>query len=147
MRRWRQDEAHALVGSGGAASLAGPGNSINTLTDLNNTDGTPREAFNLVAGATSTNVFSQVDSPAVCLNLTSTNGNMVGGAFKTGDIRLRQRFLTTFRLPGYGGGQADTAAVVAFVQNNNTGVETGSAIANFPAGGSGFVGGAACAQP
>ena len=76
-------------------------------------------------------------------------GNTLGGSGGSGttDFRLRQRFLTTFRLPGYGGAAGDTAAVVAFVQGNNTGAETGSATANFPAGGGGFVGGAACPTP
>ena len=54
---------------------------------------------------------------------------------------------TTFRLPGYAGAAGDTAAVVSFVQGNNPGAETGSATANFPAGGGGFVGGAACPTP
>ena len=76
-------------------------------------------------------------------------GNTLGGSGGSGttDFRLRQRFLTTVRLPGYGGAAGDTAAVVAFVQGNNTGAETGSATANFPAGGGGFVGGAACPTP
>jgi hypothetical protein len=80
------------------------------------------------------------DAGTMCAAIT---GNTLGGSGGGGttDFRLRQRFLTTFRLSGYGGGQADTAAVVTFVQNNDTGVETGSATANFPAGG------AACAQP
>jgi hypothetical protein len=63
------------------------------------------------------------------------------------DFRLRQRFNTTVRLPGYGGAAGDTAAVVAFVQANNPGIETGSATADFPATGGGFVGGAACPTP
>ena len=86
------------------------------------------------------------DAGTICAAIT---GNTLGGSGGGGttDFRLRQRFLTTFRLPGYGGAAGDTAAVVAFVQGNNLGVETGSATANFPAGGGGFTGGVACPTP
>jgi hypothetical protein len=63
------------------------------------------------------------------------------------DFRVRQRFNTTVRLPGYGGAAGDTAAVVAFIQANNPGAESGSATVDFPATGGGFVGGAACPTP
>ena len=43
------------------------------------------------------------------------------------DIRLRQRFNTTIRLPGYGGANTDTAAVNTFVAGNNGGAEVTSA--------------------
>ena len=86
------------------------------------------------------------DAGTICAAIT---GNTLAGAGGSGttDFRLRQRFLTTFRLPGYTGAAGDTAAVVSFVQGNNPGAETGSATANFPAGGGGFVGGAACPTP
>jgi hypothetical protein len=59
------------------------------------------------------------------------------------DIRLRQRQSTTIRLPGYGSGASDTAAVEAFVAANNPGAEV-FAQANTPPGG-GFTGtGATC---
>ena len=87
--------------------------------------------------------------PTAGMKNAAITGNTLGGSGGSGttDFRLRQRFLTTFRLPGYGGGAGDTAAVVAFVQGNNTGSETGSATANFPTGGGGFTGGAACPTP
>ena len=86
------------------------------------------------------------DAGTICAAIT---GNTLAGSGGSGttDFRLRQRFRTTFRLPGYAGAAGDTAAVVAFVQGNNPGTETGSATANFPAGGGGFVGGAACPTP
>ena len=70
--------------------------------------------------------------------------NSIAGSGANGgtDFRVRQRFGTTVRLPGYGGGATDTAAVVAFIQGRNTGAETGSATVQAP--GAGFVGGAAC---
>ena len=66
------------------------------------------------------------------------------GANGSEDFRVRQRFSTTVRLPGYAGGSTDTAAVVAFIQGRNNGAETGSATVQAPGGG--FVGGAACAS-
>jgi hypothetical protein len=86
------------------------------------------------------------DAGTIC---TSITGNTLAGSgsIPNTDFRLRQRFGTTVRLPDYTGTAGDTAAVVAFVQGNNPGAETGSATVNFPAGGGGFVGGAACAIP
>ncbi len=86
------------------------------------------------------------DGGFTCAAIT---GNSLAGSAVAGldDFRLRQRFNTTVRLPGYGGAAGDTAAVVAFVQGNNPGAETGSATVDFPATGGGFVGGAACPTP
>ncbi|MGH2721561.1 MAG: hypothetical protein ACRDJO_08165, partial [Actinomycetota bacterium] len=91
------------------------------------------------------------DAGTLCVDIGGAGAlaNSIAGSganFGT-DFRLRQRFNTTVRLPGYGGPATDTATVIAFVQGRNTGSETGSATVNAPAGGSGFVGGAACPQP
>jgi hypothetical protein len=132
----------------GALNLTVSGNTINDMLDTDAANGTPREAFHANIGATSTNVFGQIDSHAVCLGLTSTAGNMVGGAFKNGDIRVRQRFRTSVRLPGYAGTAFDTTAVVNHLQANNPGA-TATATANDDAGVTtdGYFGGAACATP
>jgi hypothetical protein len=123
-------------------------NVINELADTNGTTGTPREALEANLGLTSTNAFGQVDSPSVCLHVTSTAGNMVGGAFKNGDIRGRQRFRTSVCLPGYAGTAFDTTAVVNFLQANNPGA-TATAAANNDAAVTtdGYFGGAACPTP
>ena len=63
------------------------------------------------------------------------------------DFRVRQRFSTTVRLPGYVGAAGDTTAVIVFVKANNGVTPTGSATAAFPTTGGGFVGGAACPTP
>lgn len=93
------------------------------------------------------------DNPQVCVDLggagslaNSVAGSGSGGAAGT-DLRLRQRFLTTVRLPGYAGGNADNAAVVAFEQARNGGAPTGLAQNAVATGGGGFVGGAGCPQP
>jgi hypothetical protein len=92
------------------------------------------------AGATTT------DGGTLCAGIS---GNTMAGSGANGstDFRLRQRFNTTVRLPGYAGGNTDTDAVVSFVQGNNPGAETGSATVPSPFTGGGFVGGAACPTP
>ena len=61
----------------------------------------------------------------MCLDLGGAGSlqNSITGSGKNGsnDFRVRQRFLTTVRLPGYGGGNQDTAAVVTFLQGRNSG--------------------------
>ncbi|HSK63419.1 MAG TPA: hypothetical protein VK893_06255, partial [Pyrinomonadaceae bacterium] len=87
------------------------------------------------------------DAGFLCIDIGGAGAlaNTLGGSGANGseDFRVRQRFSTTVRLPGYAGGNTDTAAVVAFIQGRNTGAETGSATVQAPGGG--FVGGAACA--
>jgi hypothetical protein len=132
----------------GFLNITVTGNSINTFTDTDNANGTPREAFHLNAGATSPNVFGQADGHSICLSLTSTSGNMIGGAFKTGDIRLRQRFRTGIHLPGYGGGAFDTTAVQNFIQSTNPGaVATASSNDDPAVTTDGYLGGSGCTQP
>lgn len=79
----------------------------------------------------------------------AVTGNDVTGSADVDatDIRLRQRFNTIIRLPGYGGANNDTTAVNNFVSGNNTGGPTVSSSDNVAGGGGGFVGGAACAVP
>jgi hypothetical protein len=85
------------------------------------------------------------DSGTLCAAVT---GNSVAGSGPAADtdVRLRQRFNTTIRLPGYGGGNSDTTAVNSFVAGNNAGSDVSSAH-NVGGGGGGFVGGAACPTP
>jgi len=132
----------------GVLNMTITGNVINDMTDTNAGAGTPREAFFMNAGSADPNIFGVPDAHAVCLTLTSSSGNMVGGAFKTGDIRVRQRFRNSVRLPGYAGTAFDTTAVVTFLQGNNTGA-TATATANNDGGVTtdGFFGGASCPVP
>jgi Bacterial Ig domain len=91
------------------------------------------------------------DQHQVCLALGGAGAlaNSISGSGALGgtDFRLRQRQLTTVRLPGYAGANNDNAAVVAFVQANQAGAPTGAAANTVATGGGGFVGGAACPQP
>jgi hypothetical protein len=95
------------------------------------------------AGATAT------DTSFMCIDIGGAGAlaNSIAGSGANGgtDFRVRQRFGTTVRLPGYAGASTDTAAVVTFIQGRNAGAETGSATVQAPGGG--FVGGAACTAP
>ena len=85
------------------------------------------------------------DSGILCAAVTGNNVTGSGPGVNT-DIRLRQRFNTTIKLPGYGGGNNDTAAVNSFVSTNNAGAGVTSSH-NVSGGGGGFIGGGACPMP
>ncbi len=122
-------------GGQGALSATVTGNTVQQVGTL----GFPANGVNLNAGT------NTGDAHAVCLDLR--NNALAGSSFGAAtEFRLRQRFLTTVRIPGYAGGNADNAAVTAFVQANNGGA-TGGAANTVATGGGGFVGGAGCTQP
>jgi hypothetical protein len=102
----------------------------------------PKNGIHLNAGTVA------ADSHQVCLAVSgnSITGSGSGGAAGT-DFRLRQRMLTTVRLPGYAGANNDNAAVTAFVQAANPPAPTGLVQNNVAGGGGGFVGGAGCTTP
>ncbi|HEU4521839.1 MAG TPA: hypothetical protein VFT12_07545, partial [Thermoanaerobaculia bacterium] len=73
---------------------------------------------------------------------SSIQGNVISGSYATG-ILVRNRFpSTTFRLPGYSGGDTDTTAVAAYLAAQN-----GGALATATTNGNAFGGGAACPTP
>ncbi len=143
----------------GILTEAGDGDSVLNLTVTGNTidqqvDASAREAIQTNFGITATNVFGNVDTPAVCLQLGGAGAlanTFSHGAGAPDDFRLRKRQEATVRLPGYAGGTGQTAgelaAVVAFVQGQNTGSagEPGSASASGTGGG--YTGGAPCPTP
>ena len=143
----------------GILSEAGDGDSVLNLTVTGNTidqqvDPNAREAIQTNFGITSANVFSNIDTPTVCLQLGGAGGSanvFSHGAGAPDDFRLRKRFEATVRLPGYAGGTGQDAGslaqVVAFVQGQNTGSagEPGSASASGTGGG--YTGGAVCPVP
>jgi hypothetical protein len=103
----------------------------------------PKNGVHLNAGSTPGDTYAlctDVGGVGVLSN-TLTGSGTDGGQ----SLRLRQRQSTTVRLPGYGGGASDTAAVVAFEQARNNVTDASAAVASPPGGG--FVGGAACTQP
>jgi hypothetical protein len=101
---------------------------------------------------------SSGDSGTMCLDIGGAgalaNSFAGTGAGGTTDFRVRQRMATTIRLPGYGGTNTDTAAVIAFISGRNTGSPSGAANTNVSPGGpdgspfgGGFIGGAGCTAP
>jgi hypothetical protein len=131
------------VGGNGALHATVTGN----LVTEPGTAPTIKNGIHLNAGLTAG------DNPQVCLDMggafplaNSITGSGSGGAAGT-DFRLRQRFLTTVRLPGYAGANSDNLAVTTFEQARNGGTPTGLVQNAVSTGGGGFVGGAACAQP
>ncbi|HEX8719884.1 MAG TPA: Ig-like domain-containing protein [Pyrinomonadaceae bacterium] len=88
------------------------------------------------------------DTYTMCLDVRDNDAANAGDESGTGgrDFLLRQRQLTTMKLPGYGGANNDNAAVIAYVQNRNVGAESVLAQNSVAAGGGGFVPGS-CAQP
>jgi hypothetical protein len=130
----------------GDASLGGSGalNATVTGNTISNPGTAPiaKNGLHLNAGTVSG------DSHQVCLAASGNTllGSGSGGAAGT-DIRLRQRMLTTVRLPGYAGANNDNLAVQAFVQVANGGTPTALAQNTVATGGGGYVGGAACPLP
>ena len=100
----------------------------------------------VTSGATS---GPPADSGTVCADIGGAGAlvNTVTGPNFGGDlIRVRQRFSTTVRLPGYGGGATDTTAVTNYLTGRNTitnEAPNAKASATTQAPGS-FAGGAAC---
>ena len=143
----------------GILAEAGDGDSVLNLTVTGNmieqqVAAGAREAIQTNFGITSTNVFGNVDTNVVCLQVggaAALANTFSHGGGAPDDFRLRKRFEATVRLPGYPGGTGQDAGslgqVVAFVQGQNTGSagEPGSASAS--GGGGGYTGGAACPTP
>lgn len=121
---------------------ANDGNSAINASILNNLVAQPDvfglNGLQLNVGGTAT------DANFACADIR--NNTLAGsGPFAGDDFNLRQRFLTTLKLPGYAGAVNNTAAVIAFVQANNFGPPDGSATVS--GSGGGFVGGTPCVLP
>ena len=110
----------------------------NTITEPENSGGAVANGIHVNSGTNSGNAFE------VCVDIKTNSIAASGNNVNIGeeDFRVRQRQSTTVRLPGYAGSATDDAAVVSFIQGQNTGAETGSASHSV-----GFTGGAACTQP
>lgn len=137
IRQWSNGHGF-LVQAGDGSPVVNATISNSTITEPN-TDLFPLNGLHLNAGTTS------AGAATVCLDIQGTD--MVdAGAFGADDFRLRQRNNSTVNLPGYGGSNSDTGAVVTFVQNNNIGAPTGSATVS--GSGGGFTGsGSSCSTP
>nr|MBA3243485.1 hypothetical protein [Acidobacteriota bacterium] len=94
-------------------------------------------------GAASTDTYQGC---ADIRNLTAANSGSTDASTGS-DYLVRQRALTTMRLPGYAGANNVNASVIAFIQAQNFGTETVFVQNTVATGGGGFVGGGACLQP
>jgi hypothetical protein len=108
-----------------------------------------------------TGIFAQAavaspsgDNTVLCADLGGAGAlrnvftHTLGGNMVAGEMRLRQRFATTVKLPGYAGTSSDNAAVVAYLTGRNTLVNSPTATAtnDVGLGGAGFISGA-CQLP
>lgn len=142
---------YGLVGvlmQAGGSGVAGSG-SVNFTATGNSISNPGPFAIN---GIRLNGGVSDGDAYQICLDFGGAGAlaNSIAGSGSAalgGDFRLRQRFGTTVRLPGYAGGSTDTSAVVAYGSGRNAPISTptGSATVEVqvPSGG-GFVGGLAC---
>ena len=80
----------------------------------------PLEGVKLDAG------LANLNAPSVCFDFSGAGvlrNDIVGSGYaagSTGDFRIRQRFNSTVRLPGYGGAAGDTAAVISYIQGRKS---------------------------
>jgi hypothetical protein len=138
-----------LITGGGATAFAGTlstnitGNTVQTVGTQAGPAGFPTNGIQLNAGTV------PGDTYIVCANIGGAGAlsNTISGTGQNGgqDIRVRQRQLTTLRLPTYPGANNDNAAVVTFLGGRNS-LLTASATNNVAGGAPGFVnpGGTTC---
>jgi hypothetical protein len=130
----------------GFFNVTATGNVVGPLgTNIAAAQGVGIRVNNGTASGDSFQTCAQIGGSAAALKNTLTNSGITGS---DSDYRVRQRFSTSVRLPGYSGTNTDTAAVVAFIDGNNTiTAPAPGGTATVDALGGGFVGGAACPLP
>ena len=129
-----------LLAGGGASAGGGAVNATitgNTIAQPGTTASllsVPKNGVHLNAGTQAGDSF-QVCAAISGNDLAGAGADASPAAGQDFDVRLRQRFATTVRLPGYGGGAADTAAAEAFVAGLNPAGATAWAAASGAGGG------------
>jgi hypothetical protein len=133
----------------GILLLAGEGDAALNATVTGNTVSNPDASVASFHGMEFNMGTLATDAGSHCLDVrNSTLTNAANEANGGVDLRMRQRQLTTVRLPGYVGANNDNAAVQTFLTVTNSNALTTILASNSVAGGGGgFVGGAACPQP
>jgi len=133
----------------GILLLAGEGNATLNATVTGNTVSNPDASIASFHGMHFNIGTLPTDALPACLDvknnsLTNAANEANGGV----DLRMRQRQLTSVRLPGYAGANNDNAAVQTFLTVTNSNAVTTILASNTVAtGGGGYTGGAACPQP
>ena len=87
------------------------------------------------------------DPSSMCIDIGgagvfNTITHSLGGTLAGGDVRVRQRFISSVRLPGYTGGGTDTAAAANYLNARNTVVSPSTVTIA-----TSISGGGACTQP
>lgn len=149
IRNWGSNNGMDLAAGDGGAT--GPQVNLTvTGNTLNLSNSTPNNLHGISANMGTTSTGGAVNA---CLDIGGAGlaNTLTGSSLPSAsgfELRARQRFSSTVRLPGYGGSATDTAAVVTYLAGRNTVTAPGnvSATVQSPPGG-GFVGGAACTQP
>ena len=133
----------------GILILAGEGNAALNATVTGNTVSNPDASVASFHGVHFNIGTLPTDATPACLDVRNNTLTIAANEANGGvDLRMRQRQLTTVRLPGYGGANNDNAAVQTFLTVTNANALTTILASNTVAtGGGGYVGGAACPLP
>ena len=136
----------------GILVLVGEGNVTMNATVTGNTVSNPDASVASLHGLHFNIGTLPTDASQVCLDVRSNVLTNAANEANSGvDLRIRQRQLTTVRLPGYGGANSDNAAVQTFLTTTNANSVTSILASNtVGSGGGGFVnspGGSPCTQP
>ncbi|MBB6099990.1 hypothetical protein HNR42_003451 [Deinobacterium chartae] len=111
-----------LVQGGGAFSPGLQPNAEINATITNNSAqaaGTAVAALHVNGGTSSNSGSGTPDAYQLCINARNNTFVAPNASDSIRAMALRQRFATTIRLPGYAGGNADTAAVESLLRANN----------------------------
>ena len=147
-----------LAGGGAPVAHSGTINTTvtgNTIAEPGNTAGTitvAKQGIHYNIGTVSGDTFTtcaDIGGAGALANTIDASGADSTPSTVNVDVRLRQRQSTTIRLPGYGGGATDTAAVETFIDNRNSAGTTTLAAASGSGGGflNSSPAGSACPQP
>ncbi|NOH01782.1 MAG: cadherin-like domain-containing protein [Chloroflexi bacterium] len=135
----------------GILILAGEGNAAFNVTMTGNTVSNPDATIVSFHGVHFNIGTLPTDALVACLDVrNNTLTNAANEANGGVDLRMRQRQLTTVRMPGYAGANNDNTAVQNFLIANGNAVTTILASNTVATGGGGYLntaGGAACPQP
>ena len=141
-----------VQGGGGATATSGninttiTGNTIAQPGDNPDVEGIPKNGIHFNIGVQTGDTFAACavlgGAGALANTISSSGKEGVGVPNSYNDFRLRQRQLTSFRLPGYTDANNDNAKVVNFVVGRNSvgGTPIGQATNTVASGGGGFTG-------
>ncbi len=135
----------------GILLVAGEGSAAFNATVTGNTVTNPDSSIAPLHGMHFNIGTLPADNMLACLDVKNNSLSTAGAEGNGGvDLRMRQRQLTTVRLPGYAGAIGDNAAVQTFLTATNANTVTTILASNTTTAvtpGGGYIGGTACPQP